>query len=122
MAPSNGSTGMNEQISQPILDQNTYEGLRDLLGPDRTGHLLDRLLVRVEACLKQTELTGEDLRRLAPEFHDLAGDTGMFGFLELSKACQVLESACHDTDDLASALEQFQTAARRVLHHKVAFH
>jgi len=100
---------MSVANSAPVLDQTTFDGLQELMGPDALGLLLSRLsqqLHEVGAALA----AAEDRSAISRTVHKVVSAAGMLGFTDLSQACADLEAVCERGDQLGPAVERVRDA------------
>jgi HPt (histidine-containing phosphotransfer) domain-containing protein len=101
--------------ARPPLDRAIYDGLLDLVGPDKVKSLLDQLAAQLTARFQGEPDTDEDRDRLARDAHAMISAAGAVGFSALSGACQALDDACTANRDVPEALHAVREARRLAL-------
>ena len=109
------SNVLSEPQSAPAFDHGTFSGLVDMMGRDSMNRLLDRLLVQLQLCLEDKDLSTAERERLAGDVHGLVSAAGMLGFRALSEACRELEQVCRGEGDVSQPLRGVREARAQAL-------
>ncbi len=83
--------------TQPLLDRETLEELRDAVGPGRLPRLIHVFIEETRARIARMG-GARDVERVEDEAHTLVAAAGTFGCVALREAASALERACRDGD------------------------
>ncbi|CAO4157207.1 hybrid sensor histidine kinase/response regulator [Methylorubrum extorquens] len=104
------------------FDPAVFGEVLDMLGPAKTGDLLQRFGQELEARLGN-DVQGRSPDELCRDAHALASQAGFLGFVALREQCLALEGACAEESEaaelaaLVSVLTDLREAALGQLHH-----
>lgn len=99
---------------KPVLDHAKLQGLKDILGEQKSNAALERFQEELHTCLSTIESGGPERAESA---HRLAGVAGLLGFDDLEEHSRTFLAAVtqepREQDDIATLAEALVEAARR---------
>jgi len=99
----------------PVLEANTYESLRTLIGSERMERMLMGLAEQLARSFKNEDGLGVDRAELARHAHMIVSVSGMLGFTRLSELCRRLEAACTQGADIDEILAEVEAARQSAI-------
>jgi CheY-like chemotaxis protein len=95
-----GQRDLDRGADDPVLDRRQLESLAECLPAENARQLFASFLDQIASQIPALEAlsAGGDLAALAREAHALAGCSGNFGALKLSRLARDIETACQEED------------------------
>ncbi|HEX2136829.1 MAG TPA: ATP-binding protein [Microvirga sp.] len=108
-------SGVDAQPPAPVdrPGKSALDELRELMGPE----WVESGLVKLRELIREAfgdEAAPPDRQQLAATAHALVSHSALLGFLELSRLCAELETACIEGHDLSAAYQKAKAAAGAV--------